>query len=217
MKNKLKVEGRTHSKKRTKKSGDYANKMKKLFLLSLLILGLNPLVQAQEKTKEELNAEREVIKSELKSKQAEERKVKFEKLESPKTSGVSSVDQLATDAATILLSTKSINQQIPELYKRTLGETVDGVTDVTVKKPTVEELAAVALTITNQISAIAKASSAVSTSLADIKSASLMQASKATKSLNFSKDALSLTGPELQLSLKVINNLIAQLKSANNN
>ena len=172
---------------------------------------------AQEKTKDELKAEREVLKSEMKSKEAEERKAKFEKLEAPKPSGVASVDQLATNSTSILTSTQSINAQIPELYKRTIGETVDGVTDVTVKKPTVEELAALALTITTQIKAVADASTAVTTASADIKNASPMQAPKATKALNYSKDALALAGPELQLNLKVINNLIATLKSANNN
>lgn len=172
---------------------------------------------AQEKTKDELKAEREVLKSEMKSKEAEERKAKFEKLEAPKPSGVASVDQLATNSTSILTSTKSINAQIPELYKRTIGETVDGVTDVTVKKPTVEELAALALTITTQIKAVADASTAVTTASADIKNASPMQVPKATKALNYSKDALALAGPELQLNLKVINNLIATLKSANNN
>lgn len=172
---------------------------------------------AQEKTKDELKAEREVLKSEMKSKEAEERKAKFEKLEAPKPSGVASVDQLATNSTSILTSTKSINAQIPELYKRTIGETVDGVTDETVKKPTVEELAVLALTITTQIKAVADASTAVTTASADIKNASPMQAPKATKALNYSKDALALAGPELQLNLKVINNLIATLKSANNN
>lgn len=172
---------------------------------------------AQEKTKDELKAEREVLKSEMKSKEAEERKAKFEKLEAPKPSGVASVDQLATNSTSILTSTKAINAQIPELYKRTIGETVDGVTDVTVKKPTVEELAALALTITTQIKAVADASTAVTTASADIKNASPMQAPKATKALNYSKDALALAGPELQLNLKVINNLIATLKSSNNN
>lgn len=172
---------------------------------------------AQEKTKDELKAEREVLKSEMKSKEAEERKAKFEKLEAPKPSGVASVDQLATNSTSILTSTKAINAQIPELYKRTIGETVDGVTDVTVKKPTVEELAALALTITTQIKAVADASTAVTTASADIKNASPMQAPKAIKALIYSKDALALAGPELQLNLKVINNLIATLKSSNNN
>jgi hypothetical protein len=44
-----------------------------------------------------------------------------------------------------------------------------------------------------------------------------LSAGKAMKSLNYSKDALALAAPELEMSLKVINNLIATLKSAKNN
>lgn len=193
---------------------------KKMIFSTAICLGLVFSTQqncfAQEKTKDELKAEREVLKSEMKSTEAQERKAKFEKLEAPKTSGVASVDGLATSSTSILTSTKDINTQVPEMYKRTIGETVDGVTDVTVKKPTAEELATLALTIATQIKAVADASS-VATASADIKNASPMQAPKATKALNYSKDALALAGPELQLNLKVINNLIATLKSANNN
>jgi hypothetical protein len=51
----------------------------------------------------------------------------------------------------------------------------------------------------------------------EVKSAPMLSKAKALKTMNFSKDALALTGPELQLSLKVINNLVTTLKSANNN
>jgi len=172
---------------------------------------------AQEKTKDELIAEREALKSEMKSKEAEERKAKFEKLKAPKTSGIASVDELATSLTKLLTSTKDINAQVPEMYKRTIGETVDGVTDVTVKKPTLEELVAFATNISTQIKAVSDASDAVTDASSDVKDASPMQAPKAAKSLNYSKDVLALVGPELQLTLKVANNLIATLKSANNN
>lgn len=194
---------------------------KQIIFSSVVCIGLVFSVQqkcyAQEKTKDEVKAEREVLKSELKSKEVQDRKTKFAKLEAPKASGVASVDQLATNSTTILISTKAINVQIPEMYKRTIGETIDGVTDVTVKKPTVEELMTLASIVAVQIKAVADASTAVTTASADIKNASLMQAPKATKSLNYSKDVLALSGTELQLNLKVINNLIATLKSANNN
>lgn len=194
---------------------------KKMIFSTAICLGLVFSTQqncyAQEKTKDELKAEREVLKSEMKSTEAQERKTKFETLEVPKASGVSSVDGLATSSASILTLTKEINTQVPELYKRTIGETVDGVTDVTVKKPTAAELATLALTITTQIKTVAEASASIANASSDIKTASPMQAPKATKSLNYSKDALALAGPELQLNLKVINNLIATLKSANNN
>ena len=195
--------------------------LKKMVLSTAICLGLVFSMQqncfAQEKTKEELKAEREVLKSEMKSTEAQERKEKFEELEAPKKSNVESVDELAKKSTTILLSSKDINIQVPEMYKRTIGETVDGVTDVTVKKPTVEELVTLASTITKQINAVADASASVAAASEDIKNASAMEAPRATKALNYSKDVLALTGPELQLNLMVVNNLIATLKSANNN
>jgi hypothetical protein len=195
--------------------------LKKMFYRTAICLGLvfsiSQNCNAQEKTKDELKAERDVLKSEMKSKDAEERKEKIAKLEPPKTSGVASIDGLAGNSTSILTSTKDINTQLPEMYKRTIGETVDGVTDVTVKKPTKEELATLALTLATQIKAVADATASVAGASADVKTASPMAAGKATKSLNYSKEALALAGPELQMNLKVVNNLIATLKSANNN
>jgi ATP-dependent Clp protease ATP-binding subunit ClpA len=168
--------------------------LKKMFYSTAICLGLvfsiSQNCSAQNKTKDELKAEREALKSEMKSKDAEERKAKIAKLEPPKTSGVASVDGLAENSTSILTSTKDINTQVPEMYKRTIGETVDGVTDLTVKKPTKEELAALAITITTQLKAVSDASSAVTTASTDIKGASPLQAPKATKSLNYSKMCL---------------------------
>lgn len=195
--------------------------LKKIIFSTAMCLGLVFSMQqncyAQEKTKDELKAEREVLKSEMKSEEAVERRVKFEKLDAPKTSGVASVDKLATSSTSILTSTKDLSAQIPEMYKRTIGETVDGVTDETVKKPTAGELANLALTIGTLIKAVAEASTAAVAAPADIKNASIMKVPKATKALNYSKNALALAVPELQWDLKVINNLIATLKSDNNN
>lgn len=184
-----------------------------------LVLLISKNCSAQQKTKAELKAEQEVLKSEMKSEDSKERLMKIEKLEAepPKTSGVGSVDGIADNSKKILVETKSINKQVPEMYKRTIGETVDGITDVTIKKPSIDELTTLALTLTTQIKAVADVTSSVTGATADIKSASPMVAIKATKSLNYSKEALSLVAPELQMNLKVVNNLIATLKSSNNN
>jgi hypothetical protein len=195
--------------------------LKKMIFTTAIFIGLVFSMQqncfAQEKTKEELKAEREVLKSEMKSTEAQKRKAKFEELNAPKSSGVTSVDELATNSTKMLISTKEINTQVPEMYKRTIGETIDGVTDVTVKKPTIDELIVLSSNITNQIKAVSDASAAVASASSDAKSASPMQGLKATKSLNYSKEVISIVGPELQLNLKVVNNLITTLKSANNN
>jgi phage tail sheath protein FI len=194
---------------------------KQLFLSAAfglgLLLSMSQVSFGQAKTADELKAEREAVKSEMKSQEATDRREKYEKLSMPKPSGVASVDDLAGNTTRLLSSTKEINATVPVMYKRTIGETVDGVTDVTVKKPTLKELTALAGNINTQISAASAASSAVSGASEDVKNASPLQAPKAAKSLNYSKDVLALVGPELQLSLKVTNHLIETLQSANNN
>lgn len=193
--------------------------MSKMIYKTAICLGLILVMQQNcfaQKTKDELKAEREVLKSEMKSKDAEERKAKFEKLSEPKISGISSVDALAASSTKLLLSTKEMNLVVPEMYKRTIGESVDGIADVTVKKPSLEELATLGLNIANQIKTIGEAAASVAGIAGDIKSAGIMQAPKGLKSLSFSKDVIALVLPELGLNLKVITNLIATLKSSNN-
>ncbi len=193
--------------------------MSKMIYKTAICLGLILVMQQNcfaQKTKDELKAEREVLKSEMKSKDAEERKAKFEKLSEPKISGISSVDALAASSTKLLLSTKEMNLVVPEMYKRTIGESVDGIADVTVKKPSLDELATLGLNIANQIKTIGEAAASVVGIAGDIKSAGIMQAPKGLKSLNFSKDVIALVLPELGLNLKVITNLIATLKSSNN-
>ncbi|KLT70246.1 MULTISPECIES: hypothetical protein [Flavobacterium] len=192
----------------------------KLVYKAAICLGLILVMQqncfAQAKTKDELKAEREVLKSEMKSKDAEERKAKLEKLSAPKPSGISSVDGLAANSSQMLTSSKELNVLIPEMYKRTVGESVDGVADVTVKKPTLDELNALGLNIATQIKTVSEASATVATASTDLKGAGMMQAPKGAKSLNFSKDVMALVLPELNLNLKVVNNLISTLKSSGN-
>jgi hypothetical protein len=192
----------------------------KMIYKTAICLGLILVMQqncfAQAKTKDELKAEREVFKAEMKSKESEDRKAKFEKLAEPKTSGISSVDELAANSTKMLVSTKEMNALIPEMYKRTVGESIDGVADVTVKKPSLDELLSLGLIIESQIKAVSNTSSAITSASSDLKSASMMQMPKGTKSLNFSKDVIALVLPELNLNLKVLNNLVATLKSSSN-
>ncbi len=185
-----------------------------LSLSLILVMQQNTFAQ---KTKEELNAEREVLKAEMKSKEAEERKVKFEKLTMPASCGLASLDGLSANTGGMLVSMKEINSLVPEMYKRTIGESNDGITDVTVKKPSVEELLQLMTLITTQLTSVTTAAASISSVSSDISTLSLLQIPKAKKSLAFTKDVLSLLPAELNLNLKVVNNLIATLKSSNNN
>lgn len=185
-------------------------------LLLALVIAVPQNCFAQEKTADELKAEREVLKTEMKSEKAAERQTKFENLKPPKPSGIATVDDLATSSTAMLKSTKKNNEIIPDLYKRTIGETTDGVTDVTVKKPSLVELTTLSANIAKQIKAVSESSTAIKNASADIKKASPMKAPKGTKSLNYSKEVISLVGPELDLQQKVVTHLITTLKSSKN-
>lgn len=187
-------------------------------LVTGLMFAVTNMSFAQEtaKTADELKAEREQLKAELKSKDTEKRQKKLEKLEDPGVVGVTSVDELAASSAALLVGTKGFNSTVPELYKRTIGETVDGVTDVTVQKPTLEELTKVSASIATTVAGVAAAQDAVQKAADDVKAMPKTKALKAVKSLNFSKDVLSLVLPELQLNAKVVANLIETLKTSDN-
>jgi hypothetical protein len=163
-----------------------------------------------------LKAELLVFAAEWKSIEAAKRVEKINGFSAPDDSGIASVDELAKNSTKMLTSTKEFNVLVPEMYKRTIGETIDGVTDITTKPPSNEELLQLAKNIATQIKAVSDASVAVSNASSDISKASFMQAPKGTKSLNYSKDILSCLAPQLQLSLNVVNNLIATLKSSGN-
>ena len=190
--------------------------MKKLLFVTALSFFAVTMVSAQEKTTEELKAEREVLKAERKSETFQERQKKLAELKDPGSTSVGSIDAVAANSTTALIETKKNNELIPELYKRTIGESIDGVTDVTVKKPTLEELLAVSESILKTTKAVAASGVEIAKAQGDIKSAGMLKAAKATKSVNYSKDVNSLLGAELSYQGKLIQNLIATLKSSKN-
>ena len=191
--------------------------MKKVLLvaaLSFLSLGA---ANAQDKTKEELKAEREQLKTEMKSDEYKERQKTLQALkdETPSATGIASIDGLAKNSTNSLNSTLETNKMLPDLYKRTVGETVDGVTDVTVKKPTAKELLDVSLKIAETIKSVSSSSKDIVSAQGDVKSAGL-KAGRASKSVNYSKDVNQALVSELKYQSKLINNLIATAKSSNN-
>jgi len=195
--------------------------MIKKLLIGAVCLGIfsfTQTVNAQEKTKEELKAERDALKTEYKSQERQDRQKKLDELTAkpPKECGVASVDGLAKDSKTMLDEQKKINELLPDMYKRTVGETIDGVTTVVEKKPTVAEIVELSTKIATQSLAVADASKKISKATDDIKGLNPMKAPTATKSLNYSKDALSALTSELALETKIVANLLATAKSAGN-
>ncbi len=179
-----------------------------------IVFSMNNSCYAQEKTQDELKVKQDSLKDEINSKKAKERKAKYEKLKQPKASGISSVDGLATNSTRMLTSSKKINKTVAEMYEGATGETTDGKKSEVTKKPTLDELESLSTNISKQIKAVSDASDDVTKASADVKKASPLQAPKATKSLNYSKQVIGLVGPELKMNLKIVNYLIDLTKSS---
>ena len=195
--------------------------LKKSFFKTLLMGGLMfALVQGTfaQKTADELKAERQELQTEMKAKKAVERTKKMEKLVSqgqPAATGVSSVDLLAT-SATALLKTTTANNEFLSTFKRTVTDNGGGEVDITTEKAKLDDYLKLAVSIGEQAAKVALEAQKVQKIKDEIKSLSPTQAMPATKAVTYASDALDVSGSELQLQLKLVNNLIETIKSSKN-
>ena len=187
----------------------------KVLLLLLVIFSSFTIVKAQ-KTVDELKAERDVIKTEQKSETFQNRQKTIQELlkNTPPSVSVSSIDALAQNSRTSLQSVNDINNQLPDLYKRTIGETIDGVTDVTVKKPSMTELLSVSERIVTLTTSVSSETANIVKAQGDLKNVKPLQMSKAKKSVDYSVSANTAVTNELAYQTKLVNNLIGTLKSS---
>lgn len=103
------------------------------------------------------------------------------------------------------------------MYYRSIGQTEDGVTDVTVKKPTLEELTELSARIGTQAAAVAAATKLVPAAGEELKGVkNPMKLAAATKSVKYSKDVLEIVGVESAFQVKAIADMIKTATSNDN-
>ncbi|MBR1775019.1 MAG: hypothetical protein IJ759_05790 [Bacteroidales bacterium] len=191
--------------------------MKKVFLtLAFLVLAIS----ANAQTKSDIEA-------------SYERAMKLQRLmnDAPKGCGVSAVDKYlqSVNAAAILAIENST--KLSDFYYREIGETKDGVTDVTIKKPSVDEVVSLGVTITGETAAIKTAKESleeatketkdlaekVKTEKNPVKKGKAAKQSKdAAAIMAFSSDALAIITEESVAQGKAIQELIETVKSRKN-
>lgn len=148
---------------------------------------------------------------------SKERAAKLEKLAQPKNCGIATIDGLTSAAGTVAAESIQITPLLQKMYYRSIGQTEDGVTDVTVKKPTVAELTELSLRISVQAKAVADAVQLVSKAGEELKSVkNPMKAAAATKSVKYSKDVLEIVGVESAFQVKAIADMIKAATSNDN-
>lgn len=148
-----------------------------------------------------------------------------------KTSGNANVDGYgdAVKNAAILAIANSV--QLENMYKRQIGETSDGVTDVTITKPSLDEWVTFASTVAGEAASIKLATDKVENAANEAKSMAEtaskeknpMKAAKSVKSakaaaavIEFGNAATPILLEESAAQAKAVNTIIETLKSGKN-
>lgn len=185
-----------------------------------MAVALISMVVAQAQTQEEIMKSRE---------RAEKLKTLCDNY--PKQCGNPEVDNYgkAVYDAAIMAIVNSV--QLEDFYKRQIGETKEGVTDVTIKKPTLEEWLALGTTITAEGVAVKKAVDQVQNATAEMekisesatKEKNPMKAAKAAKGvkaataiMEFGNVATPVLLEESAAQAKAVQQIIQTLKSSGN-
>lgn len=148
-----------------------------------------------------------------------------------KTSGNANVDGYgdAIKNAAILAIANSV--QLENMYKRQIGETQDGVTDVTITKPTIEEWMKLAETVAGEAASIKAATDKIQAAAEEVKTMTEeaskqknpMKAAKAVKTakaatavVEFGNAATPILVEESAAQVKAVKTIIETLKSGKN-
>ena len=142
---------------------------------------------------------------------------KLEKLVQPKNCGIATVDGLTSSAGLVAVESIQITPLLQGFYYRSIGQTEDGVTDVTVKKPTLEVLTELSARIGTQAAAVVDATKLVAAAGEELKGVkNPMELAAATKSVKYSKDVLEIVSVESAFQVKAIADMIKTATSNDN-
>lgn len=151
--------------------------------------------------------------------------------ESYKTSGSVNIDGYGDAVKKAAAFAIANSVQLENLYKRQIGETEDGVTDVTIKKPTLEEWTALATTIAGEAASIKEATDKVENAANEAKSMTesaskeknpmkmakaAKKAKAATAIIEFGNAATPILLEESAAQAKAVKVIIETLKSGKN-
>lgn len=192
--------------------------MKKVLLTAIAMMAL--VVAGNAQTKDDIQ-------------QSEKRVAELQKLvdNSPKSTGISDLDKYAESVKNAAALSISNSEQLSNFYYRQIGETKDGVTDVTIKKPTLEEWLNLSLTIAGEAESLKKAKDSaeaaakqlqaleeqVKSESNPIKKGKIAKNAKgAAAIIAYGKDALPIIATESAAQVKAVQEIIETLKSGKN-
>lgn len=184
--------------------------MKKILLTAIALMAMSMAGNAQ--TSEDIQ-------------QSEKRCAELQKLVEgqPKACGAQKVDKFGasiTEAAVLAIENSG---KLADLYRRTVGETKDGVTDVEIKKPTVEECVSLSTSIAGEGTMLTEAGKSLEDAGKELKELTsqkspkaIKQAKGATSIIAYGKDAMAILSEETVAQGKAIKEIIETVKSGKN-
>lgn len=177
--------------------------MKKVILMIATIFVA---ASAFAQTKEDINASVE------RAKKLSELCAKF-----PKPSGVSEVDAYANAVLVAAQAAVANSEQLENFYYRVIGETKDGVTDVTIVKPSLEDIMTLSTTIAAEGIAVADATKLAEGAAKKVKATkNPIQAAKLAPMTKFTADVTPILTEESAAQTKAIAAMVETAKSATN-
>lgn len=204
--------------------------MKKLILTAVFAISLAFAANAQDEnitenpaevndTKtyslDELKAQRVALLALAKSEDYLDKIAKVDKLKAPNETGIAGLDALTAMAAKLVDQMKTTRGSIPQFYASVTGQTMDGnpATNVTPVQP--DQLIALSKMFVTMGVELVKSSKELLTMPGEIKSAGVMKALKAVKSMAYIKNAFVALKQEISFNAKLTQNLIATNKAMN--
>lgn len=134
----------------------------------------------------------------------------------PKPCEVAEIDNYVDGCKTTAVGAVASAVQLQDFYKRQIGETVDGVTDVTVSKPSLEDWVSLGTTIATQAAGAAKVGESAAAAAKALKDVPKMKAISIGKSVKWSGDILPVASEALMEEGKAVKEIIETIKSGNN-
>ncbi|MFA6275417.1 MAG: hypothetical protein WC622_01635 [Pedobacter sp.] len=204
--------------------------MKKLLLTAAFALSLCFAANAQEEvidnnpaevtdskalSLDELKAQRAALVALATSEEFLAKLAKADKLEAPKETGIGGLDALTSMASKLLGQMKTTRGSIPQFYASITGQTMDGSPAGTVTPIQPDQLIALSKMFVTMGVDLVKSSKELITMPGEIKSAGVMKAMKALKSMAYIKNAFVALKQEISFNAKMTQNLIATNKAMN--
>jgi hypothetical protein len=175
--------------------------------------------ELKELTPEELKTDRKSLEGPIK--ESVEREKKLEDLDEKKvkikSAKVQSIDDLAKVSKGVLDNVVSANDVLSK-FKREIIDRGDGEVDVTNYKAEKEDYLKLAGTLAQTTLEIATGTALLQTAQSDAEALKKnpLKAKDALPSVSFSSEVLKVCGEEVALQTKLVNNLIATLRSSGN-